>query len=327
MRTFVTGAAGFIGSTLVDRLLADGHQVIGLDNFSTGRAENLKQAFLQYGPEGRFTFIRADLLGPELASIVAANRPEVVFHLAAQASLPASIAEPQRDAAVNVLGTISILEACRRADVDRFIYAASGGSRYGAPQGLPVAETCPVDPLSPYAAAKVAGELYAGAYAAMYGVRPVCLGLSNVYGPRQNPLGEAGVIAIFCHSLVNRLETTIYGDGESTRDYVFVDDVADAFIRAATTAHDVAGIFNVGTGLQTTVNEVHRLIADATDNADPPRYAAARSGEVRASALDITKCRSELDWYPVVSLADGIGRTIDWLRGESRTEAPVLQAF
>lgn len=327
MRTFVTGAAGFIGSTLVDRLLADGHQVIGLDNLSTGCAENLRSACLQYGPVGLFKFIRGDVLAPELASIVAANSPDAVFHLAAQADLQASVADPQRDARINVIGTINILEACRRSDVRKFIYAASGGSRYGAPQVLPVTEANPVAPLSPYAVAKVAGELYAGAYAEMYGLKPVSLGLANVYGPRQNPLGEAGVIAIFCHALVNKLETTIYGDGASTRDYVFVDDVVDAFVRAATTDREITGLFNVGTGIQTTVNEVHQLTTEATDGASPPRYAAARSGEVRAIALDNSRCREEFGWQPAVSLSEGIARTIAWLRSNLCDQPSALQAL
>jgi UDP-glucose 4-epimerase len=326
MRTFVTGAAGFIGSTLVDRLLTDGHQVLALDNLSTGRTANLEDAELRYGA-GRFTFIRGDVLAPELAGIVAGNRPDVLFHLAAQADLQASVADPHRDARINVLGTINVLEACRRAEVRKFVYAASGGSRYGAPSRLPVDEDTPVDPLSPYAAAKVAGELYTGAYVEMYGLEAVSLGLANVYGPRQNPLGEAGVIAIFSHALVNGCIPTIYGDGESTRDYVFVDDVVDAFVRAAATDHHVSGLCNVGTGEQTTVNGVHRLIAAAVGGAPPPRYAAGRSGEVRAIALDNSRCHAQLGWHPAVSLAEGIARTVAWLRAGSDAQSPALQAL
>ncbi|MCV7219558.1 NAD-dependent epimerase/dehydratase family protein [Mycolicibacterium elephantis] len=329
MRALVTGAAGFIGSNLVDRLLADGHQVIGLDNLSTGHAENLDAAQRGYGhcSVGKFTFIRGDVTAQEFSGIVAATSPHVVFHLAAQADLQKSVTDPLYDARVNVLGTINVLEACRRADVPRVVYAASGGSRYGAPTLIPVSEQVSINPLSPYAAAKIAGELYAGVYAEMYGLSTVCLGLANVFGPRQDPDGEAGVIAIFCKALIEGSVPTVYGDGESTRDYVYVGDVVDAFVRAAAADSTVTGIVNVGTGLQTSVTKVHRLIAAAVGGAPPPRHAPARTGEVRAIALDNTRCRAELGWAPTVSIADGIKRTIHWLRSTSGPQAESLKAM
>lgn len=233
MRTLITGAAGFIGSTLVDRLLAEGHDVVGIDNLSTGRIANLAEAFCcNRNRRGRFTYLQNDIQAPELTDIVAGTNPDVIFHLAAQVDLRASVSDPLFDARCNVLGTINVLEAARRSGVRRLVYAASGGSRYGAPTRLPVDETTRLGPLSPYAAAKVAGEMYIGAYAGMYGIAPICLGLANVYGPRQNPHGEAGVIAIFASRMLAGRPVTVFGDGTAARDYVYVDDVVDAFVRA-----------------------------------------------------------------------------------------------
>ena len=321
MRYFVTGAAGFIGSTLVDRLLAEGHDVVGIDNLSGGVAANLDQAHRcnRLRP-GRFTFLRADLQAPEVAGIVAGTNPDVVFHLAAQVDLRASVSDPQFDARSNVLGTINVLEASRRAGVQRVVYAASGGSRYGAPTRLPVDETSQLDPLSPYAAAKVAGEMYVRAYAGMYGIAPICLGLANVYGPRQNPHGEAGVIAVFGSRMISGRPVTVYGDGTATRDYVYVDDVVDAFVRAGQAPLTTVGTYNIGTGRQATVAEVHRLIAAVLDESSVPRYAAARTGELHAIALDATKAEKELGWKPAVDLVKGIERTIQWLRATLEPE-------
>ncbi len=325
MRTLVTGAAGFIGSTLVDRLLAEGHTVVGIDNLTTGLAANLEQAHrINRLSPGRFAFLNADIQAPEIASVVAGANPDVVFHLAAQVDLRASVSDPQFDARSNVLGTINVLEACRRAGVRRIVYAASGGSRYGAPTRLPVDETTDLDPMSPYAAAKVAGELYIRAYAGMYGMAPVCLGLSNVYGPRQNPHGEAGVIAIFGSRMINGLPVTVYGDGTASRDYVYVDDVVDAFTRAGHAPLTTVGTYNVGTGHQATVVEVHRLIADALGVSSEPRFAPARTGELQAIALDATKAERELGWTPAVELAEGIERTTQWLRATLDPEPALL---
>jgi UDP-glucose 4-epimerase len=325
VRYFVTGAAGFIGSTLVDRLLAEGHNVVGIDNLSGGVAANLEQAHRRnrLGP-GRFTLLTTDLQAPELASIVAGTNPDAVFHLAAQVDLRASVSDPQFDARSNVLGTINVLEASRRAGVQRFVYAASGGSRYGAPSRLPVDETAQVHPLSPYAAAKVAGEMYVHAYAGMYGIAPICLGLANVYGPRQNPHGEAGVIAVFGSRMISGRPVTVYGDGTASRDYVYVDDVADAFMRAGQAPLTTVGTYNIGTGRQTTVAEVHRLIAAVLDGSSMPRYAAARTGELDAIALDATKAEKELGWKPAVDLVEGIQRTMQWLRATLEPEPTLL---
>jgi UDP-glucose 4-epimerase len=315
MRALVTGAAGFIGSTLVDRLLHDGHQVVGIDNLSTGVLANLDEARHRYRLDRRrFTFVQSDIQAPELRDIVAGSNPDVIFHLAAQVNLRASVTDPQFDARNNVLGTINVAEAARHADVKRIVYAASGGSRYGDPDRTPADESVAADPISPYAVAKLAGEMYLRAYAEMYGISPICLALANVYGPRQNPHGEAGVITVFGRAMITDNTATVFGDGTAGRDYVYVDDVVDAFVRAAEAPNSTVGTFNIGTGEQTTVIEVHRLIAEALGSFSSPYFAAARSGELQAIALDSTKAREELGWAPEVHLLDGIERTISWLR-------------
>lgn len=325
MRTLVTGAAGFIGSTLVDRLLAEGHTVVGIDNLSTGLTANLERAHrVNEQSPGRFSFLNADIQAPEIVGVVEGTNPDVVFHLAAQVDLRASVTDPQFDARCNVLGTINVLEACRKVGVRRLVYAASGGSRYGAPTRLPVDETVHLDPQSPYAVAKVAGELYIRAYAAMYGLAPICLGLSNVYGPRQNPHGEAGVMAIFGSRMINGLPVTIYGDGTASRDYVYVDDVVDAFVRAGHAPLSTVGTYNIGTGQQATVEQVHRLISDALGVKSAPRYAPARTGELHAIALDATKAEKELGWSPAVDVVEGIERTTSWLRATLDPEPALL---
>jgi UDP-glucose 4-epimerase len=225
-----------------------------------------------------------------------------------------SVEDPLFDARNNVLGTINLLEASRRARVPRIIYATSGGARYGAPATLPATEDTAVDPLSPYAAAKIAGELYVRAYAGMYGIAPICLALANVYGPRQDPYGEAGVVALFGSAMISGRPTTIYGDGSATRDYVYVDDVVTAFLCAAEAPDATTGIFNIGTGVQTTVTELHQLIAAAAGASRAPDHAEARTGEVHASALDPTLAGRVLGWKPDTPLTEGIKRTVDWLR-------------
>jgi UDP-glucose 4-epimerase len=322
MRTLVTGAAGFIGSTLVDRLLAEGHRVVGVDNLSTGVQANLDSALGRNAAgQTRFTLVEADIQAPELSDIVAGTNPDVIFHLAAQVNLTASVSDPLFDARSNVLGTINLCEASRQAGVRRIVYAASGGSRYGVPTLVPVSESAPAAPLSPYAVAKLAGELYLGAYAGMYGLAPICLALANVYGPRQNPRGETGVIAAFGSAFAAGRPMTVFGDGSAARDYVYVDDVVDAFVRAGEAPLAVTGTYNVGTGRQITVTEIHQMICAAFEDWAPAHHAPARTGELQAIALDATKVGETLGWKPAVDVEEGIRRTVQWLRAVLDTDA------
>lgn len=309
MRMLVTGAAGFIGSTLVDRLLDDGHEVVGVDDLSRGTLANLAVA----RDSDRFTWVQQDITTAEFLDTVAEHSPEVIHHLAAQIDVRVSVADPLLDARLNVLGTVNVCEAARRAGVRKVVHTSSGGSVYGSPEQLPVSETTPFDPQSPYAASKAAGEIYLGTYRHLYGLEGVALALSNVYGPRQDPHGEAGVVAIFATAMLRGTTAKIFGDGTSTRDYVHVADVVDAFARAAAAG---SGRYNVGTGLQTSVRELHGLVAAATGAPDEPEMAAPRPGELQAIALDCARARAELGWEPTHELETGIADTVEWIRGQ-----------
>ncbi|MCV7087711.1 NAD-dependent epimerase/dehydratase family protein [Mycolicibacter hiberniae] len=309
MRALVTGAAGFIGSTLVDRLRADGHEVIGLDNFATGRATNLEHLADDTG----FRFVEADIVSADLGAALAQHRPEVIFHLAAQIDVRHSVADPAFDGSVNVLGTIRLAEAARAAGVRKIVHTSSGGSIYGTPPSYPTSEDVPTDPASPYAAGKVAGEIYLNTFGHLYGLQCSHIAPANVYGPRQDPHGEAGVVAIFAQALLNGTPTKVFGDGSNTRDYVFVDDVVDAFVRASGEAGDRQR-FNVGTGVETSDRQLHSAVAAAVGAPDDPEFHPARLGDLRRSCLDIDRARRVLGWQPQVALADGVARTVAYFR-------------
>ncbi|MEO6714000.1 MAG: NAD-dependent epimerase/dehydratase family protein [Mycobacteriales bacterium] len=314
MRVLVTGAAGFIGSTLVDRVLAEGHQVVAVDDLSRGRLENLADArSANETRPGAFTFVRHDITATDLREVVVAARPEVICHLAAQVDVRVSVADPLLDARLNVLGTINILEAGVAAGVRKVVFTSSGGSIYGTPTQLPVSERAKVAPESPYAASKVAGEIYLGTYRALHGIDYTSLALGNVYGPRQDPHGEAGVVAIFGSAFKAGRPTTIFGDGTSTRDYVYVDDVVDAFVRALQPGFASGRRLNIGTGIQTSVRQLHALLATISGAPDEPRIAASRKGELQAIALDNSAARAA-GWQPWTSLEQGAANTIDWIR-------------
>jgi UDP-glucose 4-epimerase len=313
MRTLVTGAAGFIGSTLVDRLLADGHSVVGVDDLSSGRSENL-------GPAERhddFEFAKADIVSADLIGLLADTQPEVVFHLAAQIDVRHSVADPQFDSTVNVVGTVRLAEAARRAGVRKVVHTSSGGSIYGTPQTFPTSEETPIDPASPYAAGKVAGEVYLNMFRNLYGMESSHIAPANVYGPRQDPHGEAGVVAIFSRALLSGRPTKIFGDGTDTRDYVFVDDVVDAFVKAAGEAGG-GQRFNIGTGVETSVRQLHSAIAEAAGASDEPEFYPARLGDLKRSSLDSGRAKRLLGWTPKVDLAEGVSRTVEFFRQQER---------
>lgn len=313
MRALVTGAAGFIGSTLVDRLLDDGHRVVGLDNFATGRATNLEHLT----EAAEFFFVEADIVTADLTAILAEHRPEVVFHLAAQIDVRHSVADPQHDAEVNVVGTVRLAEAARRTGVRKIVHTSSGGSIYGTPPSYPTGEDVPTDPASPYAAGKVAGEIYLNTFRHLYGMECSHIAPANVYGPRQDPHGEAGVVAIFAQALLSGSPTKVFGDGSNTRDYVFVDDVVDAFVKAAGPAGG-GQRFNIGTGVETSDRALHTAVAAAVGAPDDPEFHPPRLGDLTRSCLDISRAAAVLDWRPQVPLEQGLARTVDFFRHTTR---------
>ncbi len=308
MRVLVTGGAGFIGSSLVDRLLAEGHDVVALDDLSTGTLDNLSDARARR----RFSFVRGDITDGGLPDVVTAAAPDVVFHLAARTGPRASIRDPVEDARRNVLGTVNLLEAARASGARKVVFASSGGAIYGNAARQPVSERVGADPLSPYGAAKISGEIYLGMYRKLYGVRTATLALGNVYGPRQEPDDDTGVVATFCAAMARREPTTIFGDGTNARDFVFVDDVVDAFVRAAEKPCD-GRRFNVGSGIATSVRQLHALVAELACRADEPRFADGRLGEWHGVALDVSSARHGLGWEPFTPLREGVSRTLAWV--------------
>jgi UDP-glucose 4-epimerase len=312
MHTLVTGGAGFIGSTLTDRLLADGHRVTVLDNFSSGSHDNLAAARDEHGD--RLAVIEADVRDDGVSDQVRNAAPEVLFHLAAQADVRVSVAEPAFDAAVNIVGSLNVIEGARLGGARKVVFASSGGTIYGDPDpsALPVDESHPREPVSPYGVAKMVVGQYLEAFRVLHGLDYTALALANVYGPRQDPHGEAGVVAIFAGRLLAGEPCTIFGSGEQTRDFVYVDDVVDAFARAADAAP--GQLLNIGTGEETSVNRLYRAMADAAGSDAEPVMAEARVGELARSALNRAKATAVLGWSPQVTLDGGVARVLDWFR-------------
>jgi UDP-glucose 4-epimerase len=306
----VTGGAGFIGSTLVDRLLAEGCEVDAIDDLSTGALANLTEARAQRNR--KFSFHRLDIRSPQLGDLVTHRRPEVIFHLAAQLDVRVSVSKPVFDAEVNVLGSLNVCESALAAGTRKVVFAGSGGTLYGVPESLPIRESHPQRPISPYGVSKKAAGEYLHYYREVRGLEYTELALANVYGPRQDPNGEAGVVAMFAGRMLAGRQPTVYGDGTQTRDYLFVDDAVDAFVRATEKGGGL--LMNIGTGVETSVLDLYDRMARLTGYREPPNRAPARAGELGRSALDPGRAAIHLGWKPWTPLDEGLAISIDWFR-------------
>jgi len=304
MRILVTGGAGFIASHIVDAYLAHGHRVSVVDNLSRGKIEQVNK---------RARFFKADIRDQaRMEKIFRAFKPEIVNHHAAQIDLRKSVADPAMDAGVNILGSLILLELARKHRVKKFIFASTGGALYGEQDYFPADENHPIRPLSPYGIAKRAVELYLFYYQAVHGMNYVSLRYSNVYGPRQDPFGEAGVVAIFAEKLWRNLQPVINGDGRQTRDYVYVGDVVEANLLAL--KRGLSGPFNIGTGKETSVNQIFNALKKITGAELKPLHGPAKKGEQRRSVLDSSLARKLMGWKPKVSLTEGISLTAEFFR-------------
>ncbi len=308
MRALVTGGAGFIGSNLVDALIARGDEVTVLDNISTGRRENLDGAIAN-GAELAEVDLRD---GGAVDGLVARARPEAIFHLGAQVDVRKSVGDPAFDSAVNVGGTVNVLSAAHAHDVGRVVFASTGGAIYGEADAIPATEDHPVAPEAPYGLSKFCAENYCALFHRLHGVSTVALRFGNVYGPRQDPLGEAGVIAIFCGRAVDGGRPVIFGDGLQTRDYVHVDDIVQANLLAAQS--DAVGSYNIGRGVEVTVLDLVEALAPHAANGFEPDFQPERKGEVRRSALDASRARETFGWESQIDIASGLEQTLGSLR-------------
>jgi len=305
MRILVTGGAGFIGSNVVDALVKDGHEVTVLDNLSTGKEENIN-------PEVKFYNI--DLLDIESLEFVFREfKPDVVNHHAAQIDVRKSVEDPAFDAETNIIGSINLFELSINFEVKRIIFSSTGGALYGEPEALPASEDTPIEPLSAYGVAKYCVENYLNYFKRLYGIERVILRYANVYGPRQDPLGEAGVVAIFTGKILKGEKPVIYGDGAQTRDYIYVEDVVEANVLAL---NGKEGVYNIGTGKETSINELIEIFSKVLGREIKPEYAPPRKGEIRRISLDGEKAKKELSFVPKYSLEEGLKKTIEWYRGK-----------
>lgn len=306
MKVLVTGGAGFIGSHLVDALIKQGHRVVVVDNLSTGRLENINPAA---------TFYQADIYNSELERIFKEERPELVNHQAAQTVIQKSMEDPAFDAKQNILGGLNLIMQCLRFGVKKIVYASSGGAVYGEPKYRPVDESHPVNPVSYYGISKHTIEHYLHVFCLEYTLRYVVLRYSNIYGPRQSPKGEAGVVAIFTHQMLQGERPTIFGKGDKTRDYVYVSDVVMANLLAM--EKSINSIYNIGTGVETSDQEIFNLLAELTGYQGSPYYAPVRKGEIYRSCLDYSKAQKEIGWQPRFLLREGLAETVNYYRSLS----------
>jgi UDP-glucose 4-epimerase len=312
VHALVTGGAGFIGSNLVDRLLAEDWRVDVVDDLSTGSLANLATA--RALPDRRFSFHRLDLASPAVVDLITHRSPDVIFHLAAQIDVRVSVARPVFDATVNVIGSLNVFEGAVAAGVKKAVFAGSGGTLYGSPERIPTKESAAQRPESPYGVAKKAVGEYLSYYRSQRGLEYTVLALANVYGPRQNPHGEAGVVAILSDRLLERARPLIFGDGSQTRDFVYVDDIADAFARAVEKGGGLT--LNIGTGVETSVQQLYDAMARLTGFREAATKQPPRTGEVQRSALDASRAEMHLGWKPFTVLEEGLARTLEFFKAQ-----------
>ncbi len=306
MKIVVTGGAGFIGSHVCDAFLSQGHQVIALDDLSSGKPENLDK---------RVKLVKLDIRSKEAAQLILDEKPQAMAHLAAQMDVRRSVADPSFDADVNLRGFLNLLEAAVKAGTKRVVFSSTGGAIYGEQDAFPAGEDHPKRPCSPYGVSKAAGELYLNYYGLQHGLRWCALRYANVYGPRQNPHGEAGVVAIFCDRILKGQDCTIYGDGGQTRDFVYVGDVARANLMALES--DYVGAANIGTGRETDVNALYQQLAKAAGTKREAVHAPGKPGEQRRSVISPALAKKLWGWEPKVQVGEGLARTFEFFRARA----------
>lgn len=303
MKVLVTGGAGFIGSHVVDRLVQEGHDVVIVDNLSTGKRRNINRAA---------RFCKMDIQSWRLERVFRNERPNIVMHFAAQMDVRKSVEDPVFDAQVNILGMLNVLQQAVRHGVRKVVFSSSGGAIYGEQDVYPAPESHATKPLSPYGISKLCGEQYLSYYQRVSGLQVVNLRYANVYGPRQDPDGEAGVVAIFIQKLLNNEQAIIHGNGRQTRDFVYVEDVVEANL--AVMGPDTQGTYNVGTGQETSINDLMRILIEHTGSTGKEVHGPAKRGEQARSVIDASKLHQELSWEPRTELSEGLKRTVDYFR-------------